>query len=107
METALGREQTDRFGNHPKMKPADHWNMEEIQGALDELFNLACKYRTGKSFQELVDFISRFRFYKPYNGMLLHIQRPGATFVAPTRRWAEKYGRIVKPNANPLPDPSA
>jgi len=82
--------------------PAETWSADITRHALDELFNLVRKYRTGKSFRELVDFVSRFRFYKPYNGMLLHIQRPGATFVAPTHRWAEKYGRIVKPNANPL-----
>jgi hypothetical protein len=102
MAITLEPEQLSFVDEQQELTPADHWNMDVMQGAIDELFNLACKYRTGKSFQELVDFVSRFRFYKPYNGMLLHIQRPGATFVAPTHRWAEKYGRIVKPNANPL-----
>jgi hypothetical protein len=47
-------------------------------------------------------FISRFRFYSPYNSMLLHLQMAGATFVAPTARWLEEYGRAVKPTARPL-----
>ena len=34
--------------------------------------------------------------------MLMHLQRPGATFVAPANKWIEKYGYKIKPNANPL-----
>jgi hypothetical protein len=28
----------------------------------------------------LLEFITRFRFYAPYNAMLIHVQMPGATF---------------------------
>ena len=34
--------------------------------------------------------------------MLLHIQMPGATFVASPRRWLKEYGRRIKPGARPL-----
>jgi hypothetical protein len=87
--------------NH-ELTPAERWNEESIQYALDELFNLTRKYKSSKGYHELIDFISRFRFYSPYNAFLVHIQMPGATFVAPAHRWDHAYGRIVKPNAHPL-----
>ena len=34
--------------------------------------------------------------------MLIHIQMPGAKFVAPARKWRDKYGRLVKPDAKPI-----
>jgi hypothetical protein len=34
--------------------------------------------------------------------MLVHIQMPGAQYVAPAYRWAGKYGRRLKPTARPL-----
>lgn len=34
--------------------------------------------------------------------MLIHVQMPGAKFVAPAHRWAEKYRRNIKPGARPL-----
>ena len=81
---------------------ADRWNEEVSKHALDELINLAQQYTSSKSYKELIDFVSRFRFYKPYNAMLVHIQMPGATFVAPAHRWIQKYGRTIRPDAHPL-----
>ncbi len=72
------------------------------QRALDELFKGTIVYRSSQAYLELMRFIARFRFYSPFNAMLLHIQRPGARFVAPPSRWEGKYGRRVKPDANPL-----
>jgi hypothetical protein len=88
-------------GRH-ELTPAERWNTETVQHALDELFNLARQYRSSKSYRELIDFISRFRFYSPYNAFLIHTQMPGATFVAPAHRWAYEYGRFIKPNGHPL-----
>jgi hypothetical protein len=34
--------------------------------------------------------------------MLVHIQMPGAAFVAPPERWLRRYGRFVKAEARPL-----
>ncbi len=89
-------------GQKDEFTPAEHWNAEAVQHALDELFNLARKYRSSKSYRQLINFVIRFHFYSPYNAMLIHIQMPGATFVAPAHRWVQQYGRIVKPNAHPL-----
>ncbi|MCX5827597.1 MAG: ImmA/IrrE family metallo-endopeptidase [Deltaproteobacteria bacterium] len=73
-----------------------------VKHSLDDLFNNARRYRSGNSYQELMKFVSRFRLYSPYNAMLLHVQMPGAEFVAPASRWREQYGRIIKPTARPL-----
>lgn len=82
--------------------PAQRWEADGIKRALDELFSSARKYRSADSFSALMQFISRFRFYAPYNAMLLHIQMPAATFVAPADRWIREYGRLIKPDARPL-----
>jgi hypothetical protein len=65
------------------ISPARRWEMETTKHALDELFGQVRHYKTGKSYAELLKFVSHFHFYSPYNGMLIHIQMPGATFVAP------------------------
>ena len=74
----------------------------EQRSALDELFLDARRYRTSRAFRNLLLFVSRFRAYSPYNAMLLHVQRPGAQFVAPASRWLDQYRMRVRPEANPL-----
>ncbi|MGA2240219.1 MAG: hypothetical protein ABSH06_29485 [Thermodesulfobacteriota bacterium] len=82
--------------------PAELWDGDVIRHALDGLVNLALQYKSSKSYQELIRFVGHFRFYSPYNAMLVHIQMPGAKFVAPAHRWIREYGRRIKPNAHPL-----
>ena len=82
--------------------PAAEWAEQSTKHALDELFNATYAYRSSKEFYNLIQFVRRFRFYSPYNAFLIHVQRPGARFVAPPTRWLRKYGRTVKPNANPI-----
>lgn len=74
----------------------------EQRSALDELFLDARRYRSSRAFRELMLFVARFRAYSPYNAMLLHVQRPGARFVAPASRWLDVYKRRVRPEAGPL-----
>jgi len=82
--------------------PAQRWDEEATKRSIDELFNFARQYRSSDVYRDLIDFVARFRFYAPYNAMLVHIQMPGARFVAPAHRWIKQYGRLVKPNARPL-----
>ena len=70
--------------------------------SLDELFTLARRYKSSKTYKELLDFIAKFRFYAPFNAMLVHIQKPGAKYVAPPHRWLADYRRRIKPEAQPL-----
>ena len=70
--------------------------------ALDELFTLAGKYNSSDAYLELLRFVGRFRFYSPFNAMLIHTQMPGAHFVCPARRWRKDYGREIKIEARPI-----
>jgi hypothetical protein len=82
--------------------PAAEWDRDVARRSLDELFSLARQYKSGKSYMELVAFVSRFRFYSPFNAMLIHIQMPGATFVAPPHRWQREYHRDIKAGSRPI-----
>jgi len=82
--------------------PAEIWEKDAVKRALDELFSLTCQYKTSESFCELMKFVSRFRFYSPFNAMLVHVQMPGATFVAPPYRWFRDHQRQIKIGARPL-----
>jgi hypothetical protein len=86
------------FGCEPSAEPRP----DAAGHALDELLNCARRYSSTKEYLAFMRFVSRFRFYSPYNAMLVHIQMPGATFVAPPHRWRNDYGRLVKPGSHPL-----
>ncbi len=75
---------------------------DETRRALDDLFNLARKYTTTESYNDLLKFIRRFRFYSPFNAMLIHTQMPGAKYAAPPDRWLKKYQRRIKTGSRPL-----
>ena len=82
--------------------PALVWEQNVAKHALDELFTFTQQYKSSQSFHELIKFAARFRFYSPFNAMLVHIQQPGAMFVAPPYRWLRDYKRQIKPGAKPL-----
>lgn len=75
---------------------------DERQTALDELFSAAKKYRRSANYMELMEFISRFHTYSPFNAMLVHIQMPGAKYVLTAKRWRDGYGRTPVEHAQPL-----
>ena len=72
------------------------------RAALDDLFSCAHQYRSSQSYLRLMEFVGRFRFYSPFNAMLIHIQMPGAAYVAPANRWQRKFGRAIKAGARPI-----
>lgn len=82
--------------------PVEQLDRDSVRRSLDELFNLARQYNSSRAYYELVTFVARFRFYSPFNAMLVHIQMPGATFVATPYRWLRGYGRRIKTGARPL-----
>ena len=69
---------------------------------LDKLFNEIGTYKSSKEYGELLNFIKKFPRMAPYNAMLVHIQKPGSTFVASAKEWKEYYSRYIKPGARPL-----
>jgi hypothetical protein len=92
----------DDINQYESHSPAAEWAEQETKHALDELFNATFAFRNSKEFLELMQFVKQFRFYSPYNALLIHAQRPGAKFVAAANRWQKDFGRPVKPNANPI-----
>lgn len=86
----------------PDATPADAWQKDAAKRALDELFSLTSQYKTSEAYQQLLEFVTRFRSYSPFNAMLVHLQMPGAAFVAPPHRWLRDYGRQIMPGARPL-----
>jgi hypothetical protein len=82
--------------------PAAQWTQNAAKRALDDLFENASQYKSSESYRDLMHFTARFRFYSPFNAMLVHVQMKGARFAAPARRWADKYRRNIKPGARPL-----
>jgi hypothetical protein len=87
---------------NPDYQSAAEWDAESSKRALDELFKVTSTFRSKDGYLNLINFVRRFRFYSPYNAFLIHIQRPGSTYVAPSYRWERKYGRLIKPNALPI-----
>jgi hypothetical protein len=75
---------------------------DSARTALDELFTLARKYNSSDAYLELMRFVARFRFYSPFNAMLIHTQMPGANFVCTALRWQRDYHREIKPDARPI-----
>jgi len=104
-----GTHQLSLFGNEPNAEavtqpatPAAIWEKNVTKRALDELFTLTRQYRATESYRDLLQFVARFRFYSPFNAMLIHIQMPGAKYVAPPHRWLRDYGRRIKAGVRPL-----
>jgi len=83
-------------------EPGEWWDTGEAERALDELLSKTLTFKLSKAYLELMKFVAKFRWYSPFNAMLVHIQMPGATFVATARRWWRDYRRVVKPGARPL-----
>ncbi len=85
---------------HPEVEaPLDQ---DSARTALDELFTLAGKYNSSDAYLELMQFVGRFRFYSPFNAMLIYTQMPGAHFVCTARRWRKDYHREIKISARPI-----
>ena len=87
---------SDDLSEEAEASPAELWERDSAKRALDELFSLTRQYSAYSSYYKLMKFVARFRFYSPFNAMLVHVQMPGATFVAPPYRWLHDFGRCIK-----------
>ena len=88
--------------SEPSVTHAAVWERDAAKRALDELFSLTHQYKSSQTYRDLLHFVTRFRSYSPFNAMLVHIQMPGAIFVASPHRWLRDYGRRIAPSARPL-----
>jgi len=100
----MSRSRSPQLFDDPSVEltPAAKWEKDSQKRFLDELFNNVAAYRTTTAFNELMQFISRFHFYAPFNAMLVHVQKPGAKYVMPAHKWWECHGRTIRPGAQPL-----
>ncbi|MGW6264639.1 ImmA/IrrE family metallo-endopeptidase [Cellulosimicrobium funkei] len=111
MPPSLGQSQLDLDGHGADLldildrmeahDPVPGPSMNEAQASVDALVRDGFRYRRSSEFAELIDFIRSFRVYSPYNAMLVHLQDPGARYVATPARWKE-LGRRLTPDARPL-----
>jgi hypothetical protein len=77
-------------------------DLETSFNPVDEVFAALERFRRSPDFKELVRFIARFPNYSAFNGLLLYLQNPLATYVATSRTWIQKHNRRPKHDAKPL-----
>ena len=80
----------------------DCHDYKAINTGIDTLVAGSIEYRGSKGFQELIDFMGRFREYAPYNNMLVRIQNPSCRFYATAVDWKKRFERHIKEDARPL-----
>jgi hypothetical protein len=75
---------------------------KETISSIDFLLMKSQKYSQSTAFQEVIDFIGRFRDYAPYNNMLVRVQNPSCSFYATAKDWRDRFNRDVKEDAKPM-----
>ncbi len=83
------------------LRGADAPNKETIS-TIDLLLRESRRYRSSAGFQEMIDFIGRFRDYAPYNNMLVRLQNPSCGLYATEKDWRERFSRTLKEDARPM-----
>jgi hypothetical protein len=74
----------------------------EITSTIDLLLRQSAVYRRSAEFQEMLDFVARFREYAPFNNMLVRTQMPTCSYYATEKDWLGKVGRQLIDDARPL-----
>jgi hypothetical protein len=90
------------FEDPVPVPPATNTPLPNDLPALDEMFAASRRYRSSKTYQELLAFIGRFRRHAPFNAMLLYTQNPAVSYVATATEWYHKFARRPKLDARPL-----
>lgn len=75
---------------------------DTAQASIDALLSTAGHYRSPQAYRELIRFVGKLPRYKPFNRMLVHLQDPGARYVATAARWESEFRRRVRAGARPL-----
>lgn len=75
---------------------------DTAQASIDALLSSADHYRSPEDYRNLIRFVGRLPAYAPFNRMLVHLQDPGAVYVATAAKWRRDFGRGIKPGARPL-----
>ena len=80
----------------------DLFENRDERKVLDELLAESKLYHQSQDYLELLNFVTRFRQYAPFNAMLLQIQKPGLSYAATVKDWKYRFGRQPKKRARPL-----
>jgi hypothetical protein len=75
---------------------------QEYRGIFEELMQQSCQYRKSSTFQEMIEFMAKFRDYAPYNNMLVKVQNPTCSFYATAADWRNRFNRTIKEDARPM-----
>jgi len=87
------------------LKPLQNEDIADLESAsnpVDEVFAAVTRFRSSRDFMALMRYIARFPNYSAFNGLLLYLQNPSATYVATARTWAQKFSRQPRRDAKPL-----
>ena len=74
----------------------------EMISTIDLLVQQSLHYRKSSAFQEMIEFMGRFRDYAPYNNMLVRIQNPSCGYFATANDWQIRFDRKLKRDARPM-----
>src|SRR5699024_854772 len=75
---------------------------DDAKASIDALLASAGHYNSPDDFRALMKFVGKLPNYSPFNRMLIHIQDPGAAYVATASTWEHEFGRRIAPGAQPL-----
>ena len=74
----------------------------DASSTIDDVLRASAVYRSSAGFREMVDFMSRFQGYAPYNLMLIRVQNPSCSFFASANHWHQRFERSVNEDARPM-----
>lgn len=74
----------------------------EAKKSIQYMLGAAMQYGGVRDYVDLLDRVAALDQYKPFNALLVLLQRPSATFLLPAHQWMEKYGRVPRPGQQPL-----
>lgn len=74
----------------------------ETISTIDLLLRRSSCHRDSTAFQDMIDFMGRFREYAPFNNMLVRVQNPSCSFYASEKDWRNRFERTLKEDARPM-----
>lgn len=94
------RDLLDELDHLPPERP--ELGEDTAQASIDALLSSVGHFRTPGEYRAMLEFVSTFPLYAPFNRMLVRVQDPGARYVATPARWWNDYDRHVRPAARPI-----
>lgn len=76
-------------------------NKREV-ALITQLLQESKLYKSGKEFNQLLEFVTKLPNFAPFNAFMLQLQKPGLRFAASEAEWWNKFNRTIKEGARPL-----